>query len=176
MDWECNGVDGAIPAWAVLFNSSTSTRLGLEGVPGIVNKKKFFDSQKKTNPDAFFDKSSNALQMKISKAIVDLVGELFFHPKDDMEDREREPITKANTMKLFELSQDGPSYLVTINNPTRFWLVVPSDFPSHRPTLDLYKERKTCWAKRCRAICPNSCRHQQPPASPQNKTLVNPSV
>lgn len=114
--------------------------------------------------------------MKISKAIVDLVGELFFHPKDDMEDREREPITKANTMKLFELSQDGPSYLVTINNPTRFWLVVPSDFPSHRPTLDLYKERKTCWAKRCRAICPNSCRHQQPPASPQNKTLVNPSV
>lgn len=44
MDWECNGVDGVILVWVVLFNLLISICLGLEGVLGIVNKKKFFDS------------------------------------------------------------------------------------------------------------------------------------
>ncbi len=48
------------------------------------------------------------MQFVISRPTIvdDVVGDLFFHPEEDEEDKEddaSEPITKANTMKLFKL-------------------------------------------------------------------------
>ncbi|CAK9860023.1 unnamed protein product [Sphagnum jensenii] len=71
--------------------------------------------------DAFLDKDHDSLTFVISQpAIVDeIVGNLFFNPKDDEEDDDSEPITKVNATKLFKLQEDG-SYLVIIKNSLRF--------------------------------------------------------
>ncbi|CAM6061016.1 unnamed protein product [Sphagnum tenellum] len=53
----------------------------------------------------------------------DVVGDLFFHPEEDEEDDAFEPITKANTMKLFKPQEDG-SYMVMIKNSLRFDLAI----------------------------------------------------
>jgi hypothetical protein len=45
----------------------------------------------------------------------DVVGDLFFHLKEDEEDDASKPIMKANAMKLFKPQEDG-SYLVMIKN------------------------------------------------------------
>ncbi|CAK9197247.1 unnamed protein product [Sphagnum troendelagicum] len=71
--------------------------------------------------NVFFDKDRDSLTFVISQpAIVDdTVGNLFFNPKEDEEDNDSEPITKANAMKLFKLQEDE-SYLVIIKNSLRF--------------------------------------------------------
>jgi hypothetical protein len=53
----------------------------------------------------------------------DIVGNLFFNPKEDEEDDDSEPITTANAMKLFKLQEDE-SYLVIIKNSMRFNLAI----------------------------------------------------
>ncbi len=61
----------------------------------------------------------------ISQLVIvdDIVGNLFFNPKEDEEDDDLELITKANAMKLFKLQEDG-SYLVIIKNSLRFNLAI----------------------------------------------------
>ncbi|KAH9247853.1 hypothetical protein BASA81_014536 [Batrachochytrium salamandrivorans] len=63
----------------------------------------------------------DSLEFVISRpAIVDrVVMNLFFHPEEDKESEDTEPITKANAMKLFQLQEDG-SYVVVIKNSLRF--------------------------------------------------------
>jgi len=65
------------------------------------------------------------LQFVISRPTIvdDVVGDLFFHPKEDEKDDASNPITKVNAMKLFKLQEDG-SYLVTIKNSLRFNLAI----------------------------------------------------
>ena len=89
------------------------------------DKKSFFDGSKKKTLHSFFESSSESLQMTISAPIVDeLIGKLFYHPEDDSEDGDPEPITKANAMKLFKLNEDGLTYSVLIKNPLRFQLAI----------------------------------------------------
>ncbi|CAK9858864.1 unnamed protein product [Sphagnum jensenii] len=55
--------------------------------------------------------------------VYDIVGNPFFNPKEDEEDDDSEPITKANAMKLFKLQEDR-LYLVIIKNSLRFNLAI----------------------------------------------------
>jgi hypothetical protein len=85
-------------------------------------KEHFFDSHKKQSMHAYMDSVESAIN--ISAPIVEnIIGDMFFHPEDDEDDDDTEPVTKANAMKLFKREADG-SYLVTIKNPTRFWLAL----------------------------------------------------
>jgi hypothetical protein len=79
--------------------------------------------------NAFLDKDRDSLMFTISQlAIVDdIVGNLFFNPKEDEEDDDSELITKANAMKLFKLQEDR-SYLVIIKNSLRFNLAIEHVF------------------------------------------------
>jgi hypothetical protein len=89
------------------------------------DKLAYFNKKEATRINAFLDKDCDSLTFVISQpAIVDdIVGNLFFNPKEDEEDDDSEPITKANAMKLFKLEEDG-SYLVIIKNSLRFNLAI----------------------------------------------------
>jgi hypothetical protein len=93
------------------------------------NKLAYFNKKEATGINAFLDKDRDNLTFAISQpAIVDdIVGNLFFNPKEDEEDDDSEPITKANAMKLFKLQEDG-SYLVIIKNSLRFNLTIEHVF------------------------------------------------
>jgi hypothetical protein len=58
-----------------------------------------------TGINAFLDKDHDSLTFAISQPAIidDIVGNMFFNPKEDEEDNDSKPITKANTMKLFKL-------------------------------------------------------------------------
>jgi len=79
--------------------------------------------------NAFLNKDRDSLMFTISQlAIVDdIVGNLFFNPKEDEEDDDSELITKANAMKLFKLQEDR-SYLVIIKNLLCFNLAIEHVF------------------------------------------------
>ncbi|CAK9863102.1 unnamed protein product [Sphagnum jensenii] len=89
------------------------------------DKLAYFNKKEVTGINAFLDKDRDNLTFAISQpAIVDdIVGNLFFNPKEDEEDDNSESITKANAMKLFKLQEDG-SYLVIIKNSLRFNLTI----------------------------------------------------
>jgi hypothetical protein len=82
-----------------------------------------------TGINAFLDKDRDSLTFAISQlAIVDdIVGNLFFNPKENKEDDDSAPITKANAMKLFKLQEDR-SYLVIIKNSSCFNLAIEHVF------------------------------------------------
>ncbi|KAH9244818.1 hypothetical protein BASA81_017758 [Batrachochytrium salamandrivorans] len=94
----------------------------------------------------------DSLEFVISRpAIVDrVVMNLFFHPEEDKESEDTEPITKANAMKLFQLQEDG-SYVVVIKNSLRFdlviqhvsWIVVSTDRHSNDSVSKCLQDPKT---------------------------------
>jgi hypothetical protein len=88
-------------------------------------KATFFKKKEVSGIHNFLDKDKDSLQIVISKPTIvdDVVGDLFFLPKENEEDDSSEPITKANAMKLFKPQEDG-SYLVTIKNSLRFNLAI----------------------------------------------------
>jgi hypothetical protein len=90
-----------------------------------VDKLAYFNKKEAMGINAFFDKDRDNLMFAISQpAIVnDIVGNLFFYPKEDKEDDDSELITKVNAMKLFKLQEDR-SYLVIIKNSLRFNLAI----------------------------------------------------
>ncbi len=62
----------------------------------------FLNRQKKATINRFFCTANDVLEMTITSKIVDeLIGDLYFHPDDDTADGDDQPISKANTMKLF---------------------------------------------------------------------------
>ncbi len=69
-----------------------------------VNKLAYFNKEA-TGINAFLDKDRDNLTFAISQPTIfdDIVGNLFFNPKQDEEDDDSKPITKANAMKLFKL-------------------------------------------------------------------------
>ena len=73
---------------------------------------------------------NNVLELTIARDIVDkLIGTLYFHPDDDVEDGDNAPLSKANASKLFKLKEtsdgsEASSYSVTITNAVRFWLAI----------------------------------------------------
>ena len=99
-------------------------------------KKEYFATKKKaaypTLSSMFQPKSggNNVLELTIARDIVDkLIGTLYFHPDDDVEDGEDAPLSKANALKLFKLKEnsdgsEASSYSVTITNAVRFWLAI----------------------------------------------------
>jgi len=62
------------------------------------NKLAYFNKKDATRINVFLDKDRDSLTFAISQpAIVDdIVGNLFFNPKEDEEDDDSKPITKAN--------------------------------------------------------------------------------
>ncbi len=67
-----------------------------------VEKQMFFDRQKKATINRFFCTTNDVLKMTIASKIVDeLIGDLYFHPNDDVADGDDRPISKANVMRLF---------------------------------------------------------------------------
>jgi hypothetical protein len=88
-------------------------------------KATFFKKKEVSSIHSFLDKDKDNMQFVISRPTIinDVVGDLFFHPEEDKENDASEPITKANTMKLFKPQEDG-SYLVTIKNSLRFDLAI----------------------------------------------------
>ncbi|CAK9234486.1 unnamed protein product [Sphagnum troendelagicum] len=89
------------------------------------NKLAYFNKKEATGINAFLDKDRDSLTFAISQlAIVDdIVGNLFFNPKEDEEDDDSESVTKPNAMKLFKLQEDE-SYLVIIKNLLCFNLAI----------------------------------------------------
>jgi hypothetical protein len=89
------------------------------------DKLAYFNKKEAKGINAFLDKDRDSLTFAISQPAIidDIVGNLFFNPKEDEEDDDSEPITKANTMKLFKLQEDG-SYLVIIKNSLHFNLAI----------------------------------------------------
>ncbi|KAH6601601.1 hypothetical protein BASA50_001459 [Batrachochytrium salamandrivorans] len=89
------------------------------------DKVKFFDRNERSGIHLHMNCDKDSLEFVISRpAIVDrVVMNLFFHPEEDKESEDTEPITKANAMKLFQLQEDG-SYVVVIKNSLRFDLVI----------------------------------------------------
>jgi len=66
--------------------------------------------------------------MIASKIVDELIGDMYFHPDDDVADGDDRPISKANAMRFFQLNEGGATYFVTIKNPLCFWLAI--DHPS----------------------------------------------
>jgi len=95
----------------------------------FADKLAYFNKKETTGINAFLDKDRDSLMFAISQpAIVDdIVGNLFFNPKEDEEDDDSKPITKANAMKLFKLQEDR-SYLVIIKNLLHFNLAIEHVF------------------------------------------------
>ncbi|CAN5959978.1 unnamed protein product [Sphagnum jensenii] len=82
-------------------------------------KQMCFDRQKKATINQFFCTTNDVLEMMIASKIVDeLIGDLYFHLDNDAGDNW--PISKANSMRLFQLNEGGATYSVTIKNPLRF--------------------------------------------------------
>jgi len=69
------------------------------------DKLAYFNKKEEMGINAFLDKDRDSLTFVISQPAIldDIVGNLFFNPKEDEEDDDSEPITKANAMKLFKL-------------------------------------------------------------------------
>ncbi len=69
------------------------------------DKLAYFNKKEATRINAFLDKDRDSLMFVISQPAIidDIVGNLFFNPKEDKEDEDSELITKANAMKLFKL-------------------------------------------------------------------------
>jgi hypothetical protein len=101
------------------------------------SKKSYFISKKEAampSISSIFEPKGGGehLKLTIARDIVDdLIGTLYFHPEDDVEDGDVAPLSKANAMKLFKLDEntDGTttaatSYSVTIKNVMRFWLAI----------------------------------------------------
>jgi len=90
-----------------------------------VDKLAYFNKKEVTGINAFLDKDRDSLTFAISQPTIvdDIVGNLFFNPKEDEENDDSEPITKANAMKLFKLQEDE-LYLVIIKNSLRFNLAI----------------------------------------------------
>jgi hypothetical protein len=67
-------------------------------------KAAFFKKTQVSCIHSFLDKDKDSMQFIISRLTIvdDVVGDLFFHPKEDEEDDVSQPITKANAMKLFK--------------------------------------------------------------------------
>jgi hypothetical protein len=89
------------------------------------DKEAYFNKKEAYGIHAFLDRDKDSLLFVISQpAIVDkVVGDMFFHPTEDEEDDDSEPISKANAMKLFKLQENG-SYLVMIKTSLRFNLAI----------------------------------------------------
>ncbi|KAH6580406.1 hypothetical protein BASA61_009637 [Batrachochytrium salamandrivorans] len=89
------------------------------------DKVELFNRKERSGIHLHMDCDKDSLEFAISRlAIVDrVVMDLFFHPKEDKEGEDTEPITKANAMKLFQLQEDG-SYVVVIKNSLRFDLAI----------------------------------------------------
>jgi hypothetical protein len=65
-------------------------------------KEMFFNRHKKATINRFFCMANDVLEMTIVSKIVDeLIGDLYFHPNDDVADGDDRPISKANAMKVF---------------------------------------------------------------------------
>jgi hypothetical protein len=68
-----------------------------------VEKQVFFNRQKKATINQFFCTANDVLEMTIASKIVDeLIGDLYFHLNNDVADGDDWPISKANTMGLFQ--------------------------------------------------------------------------
>ncbi|CAK9879568.1 unnamed protein product [Sphagnum jensenii] len=92
-------------------------------------KQMFFDQQKKATINRFFCIANDVLEMTIASKIVDeLIRDLYFHLDDDVGDEDDWPISKANTMKLFQLDEGGATYSMTIKNLLRFGLAINHTF------------------------------------------------
>jgi hypothetical protein len=90
----------------------------------LSDRKTFFSTPKKGSLHSFLDLSKDHIVFRIRGPIVEkLIADLFFHPENDEEDEDSEPITKANALKLFQKENDG-SYSVTIKNRLRFLLAL----------------------------------------------------
>ena len=86
-------------------------------------KPPYFDRHKTVSLHTFMLKVKEAILLSISGSIVeDLIGDVFFHPDDDVEG-DGPAITKANAMRLFRVQCDG-SYQVEIKNELRFNLAM----------------------------------------------------
>jgi len=74
----------------------------------LADKLAYFNKKEATGINAFLDKDCDSLTFAISQPTIvdDIIGNLFFNPKEDNEDNDSEPITKANAMKLFKLQED----------------------------------------------------------------------
>jgi len=109
-------------------------------------KAAFFKKKEVSGIHSFLDKDKDNLQFVISRPTIvdDVVGDLFFHPEEDEEDDASEPITKANTMKLFKPQEDG-LYLVTIKNFLRFDLTIRHVFVglSFRQTSKVIEQHRS---------------------------------
>jgi hypothetical protein len=113
-----------------------------------VDKLAYFNKKEATGINAFLNKDHDNVTFAISLlAIVnDINGNLFFNPKEDEEDDDLEPITKANAMKLFKLQEDG-SYLVIIKNSLRFNLAIENvsvGLSFHQTTVVITQHRNLC--------------------------------
>jgi len=114
---------------------------------GLSKAKKhmFFDQQKKANINHFFCTANDVLEMTITSKIVnELIGDLYFHLDDDVEDGDDWPISKANAMRLFQLDEGGATYSVTIKNPLRIWLAInhTSSGLSFRQTIVVIEQHR----------------------------------
>jgi hypothetical protein len=90
-----------------------------------VEKQMFFNERKKATINRFFCIANDVLEMMIAFKIVnELVGDLYFHPDNDVADGDNQPILKANAMRLFQLDESDVMYFVIVKNPLRFWLVI----------------------------------------------------
>jgi hypothetical protein len=125
------------------------------------DKLAYFNKKEATGINTFLDMDHDSLTFVISHhdsltfaisqptIVDDIVGNQFFNPKEDEEDNDSEPITKANAMKLFKLQEDG-SYLVIIKNSLRFNLAIEHVFVglSFRQTADVITQHQN--------LCKNS--------------------
>jgi hypothetical protein len=108
-------------------------------------KQMFFNQQKKTTINRFFCTTNDVLEMTIASKIVnELIGDLYFHPDDDVTDGDDRPISKVNAMRLFQLDEGGATYSVTIKNPLHFWLAIDhtSSDLSFRQTVAIIEQHR----------------------------------
>jgi hypothetical protein len=121
-------------------------KIGSRTRRSVLNRKEraFFDEKQRSGIHAYLDSIKEFITLDIPNvAIVDeLIGNLFLKPELDEDDEETEPISKANTLKIFrpifdrdeDDMEDGAAndeadrfvrrYAVTITNPLRFWLSI----------------------------------------------------
>jgi len=81
-------------------------------------KKKFFDARKRVQESMhrYLNSMQTVLTIPISKGIVEvIIGDMFFKPELNEDDKEMELITKTNALKLFHQQDDG-SYVAKVSN------------------------------------------------------------
>jgi hypothetical protein len=86
-------------------------------------KKKFFDAKKRVQESMhrYLNSMQTVLTIPISKGIVEvIIGDMFFKPELD---KEMEPITKTNALKLFHQQDDG-LYMAKVNNAVLYNLTL----------------------------------------------------